>query len=148
MSADATDVIILACMTIQHSAFGTMRIVNDTQDLVRSAGTFAACPFSVILPPDDGETEPLLELTMPNVSLEVVELARKAAGSRDVPIIDLELVAHDDPDTVLMSYFGNEAREFTYDEASISFRFGPSSFLEEPYPAMTFSPNRFPAVFA
>lgn len=50
--ARSTDKVFLACLTVSHSSIGTIRIVNNREEVVRITGTYVPYPFVPLLPED------------------------------------------------------------------------------------------------
>lgn len=148
MNAPQTDVAILALLTVSHPAITTKRLVNNTEDVTSGGNAFTAAPLSVVLPADVEGDEPYLRVSLSNVDREMVQTARTIAGSTlGLASATLQFVAADDPDTVLLEFNDFEVRNLTYTAEVVGFEMRLPSMAAEPYPAMTFTPNRFPALF-
>lgn len=98
--ASATSVTYLECLTITHSAITTLRLVNDKQDLVRTAGTYVRFPFKVTAPEQETGTPPRLQITCDIVDQRVVQAVRLLAGKRERAKIVYDVVRADAPDSI------------------------------------------------
>lgn len=98
--ASATSVVYLECLTITHSTLSTLRLVNDRQDLTRSAGTYIRFPFDVRAPEQAGGTPPRLQFTCDIVDQRVMQAVRPLAGLRERAKIVYEVVRANAPDAV------------------------------------------------
>lgn len=147
MNAASSDALVLALLEITHPSLTAIRLVNNTEAVVSDGDTFAAFPFSVILPPEgDGET-PVIQCSVSNVSQEIVIAARTVAGSKTLATANLYIVEHADPDTILVSYPSFRVQNLTYTADVVTFDLTIEHFLNEPFPAGTFTPGKFPGIY-
>ena len=147
MLAEQTDEVFLACVTIDHPSMATpIRVVNDTQDLARSAGTFTAFPFEITLPPDTDDTAvPQVQLSIDNVDRQIVDAIR---GLSSAPSVTLEVVMASSPDTVEAGPFAFELTNAQYDALVVTGTLGyEDDLLNQPFPADTFTPGNSAGVF-
>lgn len=99
--ASATEKVFLECITIEHSSLSeTLRLVNDTVDLTRSAGTFTHFPFSITAATQAADRPPAIDITADAVDQRVVTAVRGLAGIREKAKITYEIVLSDTPDQV------------------------------------------------
>lgn len=147
MFAPQSGVTILALLTITHADISTIRVVNNTEDVVSGGLTYTAFPFSVVLPPETDEGPQSLKVTVSNVSREIVQAARSIAGSANPAQATIHFVAYDDPDTSLLAVTGRKVQNLQYDASFVSFDAALEFFTNEPFPAMTFTPGRFKGLF-
>lgn len=148
MNAAQTDTILLALLEISHPALTTIRLVNNTVAVTSNGQSFQAFPFSVVLPPSGPDATPVAQVAVSNIDRQVVEAARSVAGSAaGLAAASLYIVAHDDPDTRLLSFEDYRVQNLRYTAEILSFDMTLEWFENEPYPAMTFTPGRFRGVF-
>lgn len=148
MFAPQADVLVLALIEIAHPAVTTVRIVNNTEAVTSQGDAFDPFPFSVVLPPEGDGAVPAIRVTISNVTPEITALARSVAGSTaGLATASLHIIDHADPDARLVSYEGFAVRNLTYTAEAVAFDMTIESFVSEPYPAMTFTPGRFPGLF-
>lgn len=143
--AQETGEVFLACITITHPSITTLRLVNDTQPLVRSAGTYVPCPLQVLLPAQRDDQIPQVNLVIDNVDRTVLEQIRELAG---VPQITLEIVLASSPDTVEAGPFDFSLLSASYDVLSITGTLGyMDDVLNQQVPAMQYTPTNSPGLF-
>lgn len=141
--AQSIDKVFLELLEITHDDLAEpIRLVNDTQDLVRSAGTFAAFPFQVVGMRQSKDQLPQMRVTIDNVDQRVLLALRGVAGTREDIRMAYEVVLADSPDTVEYGPI-----DFRVDGASVSptaialdlsFHTG---FLSRAFPAGQFAPS-------
>jgi len=107
--ASATEKVFLECLTIEHTDITTVRLVNDSQDLERSSGTFSHFPFRVSAATQTQDRPPAINITADAVDQRIVFALRQLAGSRERAKITYEVVLADTPNTV---EFGPVSFEF------------------------------------
>lgn len=148
MMAPQSDVTMLALLTFEHPAITTARIVNNTENVTSNSETFYAFPFSVTLPPDGPDATPVAQVVVSNIDRQVVQICRTVAGSAaGLATATLQIVAYDDPDTVLLELDTFRVQNMRYTSEALTFDMTLEFFEQEPFPAMTFTPGRFPGMF-
>lgn len=98
--ASATGKVFLECLTITHSDMQTVRVVNDSVDLVRSEGTYQHFPFQVSAATQTSDRPPALMITADAVDQTIISALRPLAGKRERAKIKYEVVLADTPDSV------------------------------------------------
>lgn len=146
MMAPQTDALPLWLLTIRHASISTIRVVNNTESVTSNSQTYLPMPFSIVLPPDDDEVSAAIRVSVANVSLEVMTAARTVAG-KTAAKADLYLIDYDTPDTQLLAFEDYDVRNLRGNASVVTFDMTLESFTNEPYPAMTFTPGRFPGMF-
>jgi hypothetical protein len=147
MNAQSTGVAVLALVTITHSTFTTVRVVNNTENVTSNGDLFTALPFTVRLPADSEEYRPVMKVGVPNVSLDLMTELRSVAGSREKIKVALSIVDHAAPDTLLAAWTDFEVENVNYTAESLTFDLTLKSYLAEPYPGGSFTPSDFPGLF-
>lgn len=143
--AQETEEVFLACLTIEHPDLQTpIRLVNDTQDLVRAAGTFIAFPFEVPVPDADDQKLSQVQIRIDNVDRSITDTIRGLDGK---PQITLEVVLASSPDTVEAGPFPFSLLDSGYDALAVTGRLGFEDVLNEPFPKDSFTPQLFPGLF-
>ena len=97
------------------------------------------------LPDDDDEKPPTVTLSITAVDRQVVSAVRGIDGDMTVTI---EVVLASSPDTVEAGPFDFTLRGVTYDAMTIQGTLAYEDVLNEPFPGDSFTPSRFPGVFA
>lgn len=141
--ASATEKVFLECITISHPDIDTIRIVNDTQDLERSSGTFLRFPFKVSASTQVQDRPPSIDITGDAVDQRIVQGLRELAGKRQKAEIVYEIVLADTPDSIEFGPVKFEFDSMTADSATkVTVR---ASFLRgalnDAFPAGQFAPS-------
>src|SRR6056297_436289 len=98
--ASATEKVFLECLTVSHPDINTIRLVNDTQNLTRSAGIFFRFPFEVSATTQAQDRPPSIDISGDAVDQRVVQGLRELAGKRELAQIVYEVVLADTPDSI------------------------------------------------
>ena len=141
--ASATEKVFLECLTISHPDINTIRLVNDTQDLTRSAGTFFRFPFEVTASTQVQDRPPAIDIRADAVDQRIVQGLRELAGKRQRAQIVYEVVLADTPDSI---EFGPVKFEFDAMSADSATRVTvKASFLRgalnDAFPSGQFAPS-------
>lgn len=139
--AEWTEVIFLECLTFEHTDLSApIRLVNNTEDLVRTAGTFTAFPLVATLYEQSDEAIGSAKITASNVDQRLIEELR--AISEPKPEVTYELVTAAEPNTIEHGPIKFKILGFVADAASLSFTLSFSlDFLNEGFPKGLFSPG-------
>lgn len=141
--ASATEKVFLECLTISHPDISTIRLVNDTQDLERTAGTFLRFPFQVSAATQVQDRPPAIDIQGDAVDQRIVQGLRELAGKRQRAEIVYEVVLADTSDSVEFGPVKFEFDSMTADSATrVTVR---ASFLKgalnDAFPAGQFAPS-------
>jgi hypothetical protein len=146
VNSQTTPSAFLVLLEAYHSTIGTLRFVNNTENVVSNGQTFNAYPFSVLLPPDDPALQVRARLVLSHVTSEL-NVLRSVAGSRERATFSLKVIEGSDPDTILQSISGLVAASVSYNAETLEIDLTIDNFLTEPFPSATFSPSTFPGIF-
>lgn len=147
MNAAQTTSAFLTLIEISHSDFTTVRLVDNTEDVVSNLTTFTAFPFVAILPPDTDQVNIVGRLSVPNATRQLVEEVRAVSGSRERINVDVHIIDSADPDTYLRTETGLEVVNVTYNADVMTADLTRDSLLNEPWPGDRMSPAYFPGIF-
>lgn len=141
--AEATSEVFLECLTISHSQFSTLRLVNNTQEIVRAAGTYSPFPFSVSASSGSGDRPPALDITIDMVDQRVMQAVRATAGLREVMQITYDVILAGSPNTIefgpaVFNYDGVSTDGLTQLTLRASYLKGA---LNDAFPALQFAPS-------
>ena len=143
--AEASGDAFLSLLTIDHEALLVpIRVVNDNVSIMSNGDTYLAFPFDVTLPIDDAKQMPNAKLSIDNVDRTIIDAARSITSPADVTI---QIIKSSDPDTVELSLTDFKLRDVKADAGVVEGVLTLEDFLQEPYPAGTFDPGRFPGGF-
>ena len=134
----------LMLVTISHSAFSTIRLVNNTENIISNGNTFMAFPVRIVLPVDDGETAREVSMELDNVSLELIDEIRTVTTPMDVKI---EMVLASDPNFVQISLEELKIRNVSYDKQRITAKLYMDDFLSTSMTSEQYTPQNFPGIF-
>lgn len=130
--AQATDETWLTLLEIVHPKLTpSIRVANNTEDVVSRGETFVAFPFEVVLQTDDGEHLPQISLTIGNVDRTLVEAIRSI---EDPPSVNLSVILASRPDNPEIEIQKMTLREVTYDAFSITATLLAEDLLNQRHP--------------
>ena len=140
-----TEEVFLWLLTIQHQESDTtFRLVNNLDDVVSRGNTYMAFPFQFVLPEDDGETLPTIQISVDNVSLELIEIIRTYGTGIT---ITSEIIMASAPDNVEYSIDDLSLVDATYNSQSITLTAQIQDLLNQRFPADDYLPRTFPGMF-
>jgi len=155
-SAETGDYPILL-LTITHPSLPVpIRVSSDSTQRVEVTGvdivygtisrgmTFVYIPFSLPLPSDGDDGGPATALTLDNVGREMIPTIRAMSGPATV---SMELVISSSLDVVEATFPDFDLTHIGYDDLTITGNLGVDSLVSEPFPAGSFTPSQFPAMF-
>jgi hypothetical protein len=122
----------------------TIRLVNNMEDVVSRGDNYTAYPFNISLPVEDGSKQLSLSLTIDNVDQVLIEAIR---GFLEPPVMKLELVLSSDFDTVEKKIDFLRLGQVEYDQLQIRGQLKPNNVLGNAFPATSYDPAQFPALF-
>ncbi len=135
----------LILLTIDHHSLTTpIRVCNDAVDTVSRGNDFIAFPFELKLPDDQENAAPKAKLVIDNVDRQIVTAVRNISSAANVLI---EVVRAADPNTVEAQFIDFKLTNVTYDAQRVEGDLTIEDFTAEPFPAASFSPSLFPALF-
>lgn len=134
----------LALLTLSHQSFSTIRLVNNTTQIVSNGNTFLPFPFKFTLPVDDGESLRELKLTIDNVGLELINELRSVVDPIDIKI---ELVLASNPDFIEIDYQDIKLRKIQVNKQTINGTLTLDDFLNTGLTGETYAPSNFPGLF-
>jgi len=140
-----TDEVFLWLLTIEHQESSTtFRLVNNLDDIVSRGNTYMAFPFQFVLPEDDGETLPTIQISIDNVSLELIEIIRTYGTGIT---ITAEIIMASMPNAVEYSIDDLSLVDATYNSQSITLTAQIQDLLNQRFPADDYLPRTFPGMF-
>jgi len=140
-----TDEAFLVLLEIDHANLSEpIRVTSNGIGTVSNGNTFVAYPFELSLPsnPETGISQ--AQLTIDNVSQDIIVSIRNITTP---PTVVIQVVLASDPDTVEAEFSGFELKNVSYDALTISGTITIESFMNEPYPGGSFLPSTFPGLF-
>lgn len=134
----------LTLVTISHSSFSDIRLVNNTQNITSNGLLYTSFPIKIGLPVDDGETARELTLTLDNVGLDLVDAIRTVTDPMDVKI---EMVLASIPDEVQISFTELKIQTISYNKTGITARLFMDGFLNTEISGEKYVPSLYPGLF-
>ena len=142
--AQESDVPFLMLVTLTHPSFSTIRLVNNSEDIVSNGETFIAFPMRIRLPMDDGESTREVSIEFDNVSLALIDELRTVTSPIDVKI---DMILSSNPDDIQISLDELKMRNVTYNKQVVSARLYLDSFLNVELTSERYSPKLYPGLF-
>jgi len=116
-----------------------------TYGIVSRGFIFGYFPIEELRLPEEGEDAvPAINLTMTNVGRDMVSLLRSTSTPAKVT---LEVVLVSNPDQVEVSFPNFDLLNATYDAQIVTLTLGIDALTNQTYPAHSFTPSYFPALF-
>jgi Domain of unknown function (DUF1833) len=142
--AQSSDDPFLTLVTLSHPDFTTIRLVNNTVDIVSRGDTYTAFPMRIRLPVDDGESSRDFAIDFDNASLALVEAVRSVTTAIDIKI---EMILASLPDAVQMSFEDLTIATLTYSAQRITARIVLDGFLNVEMTSERYNPSNYPGLF-
>lgn len=137
--------VFLVLLTLSHPSMTTLRLVNNTVDVVSRANTYLAFPFELALPADLAEQLPVVQLSISNVDRRLIDEIR---GIESPLAVTLEVVAASALNTVEVGPYVFDMTSVSYDQERITATLSYEPILNEPFPGERFTPQIFPQLFS
>lgn len=132
-------------LTIDHPELAApIRVSSDGVNTISRSNTFISFPFEISLPLEDPERPPRARLQIDNVDQQIVQAVRTITSA---PTVLIEIVLSSQPDIVEVTIPDFKLTNASYNALSVTGDLSLEEFLQEPYPADSFTPSRFPGVF-
>jgi len=143
--AQQTSEAALCLLTITGTGIGVpLRFVNNQLDVVSRGNTYLATAFMISLPDERDDAPPRVILNFDNVDRQIVGAIRSLTVA---PTVTLEVVFSSALDTVEAGPFAFTLRNVDYSADVIAGDLFFEDFLNESFPADSFTPNNCPGLF-
>jgi hypothetical protein len=142
--AQESDDPFLCLVTLTHSSFSTIRLVNNSVDILSNGFTFTAFPMKIRMPVDDGETARDFQIDFDNASLALITSLRSVTGDIAVKI---DMILASMPDIIQLSFEDLIVRTITYTATKVSARIVMDSFLSVEITSERYTPSIYPGLF-
>jgi hypothetical protein len=142
--AQETGEIWLHLLEIEHTAITTLRFVDNTEQITSNGDIYLPYAFRIALPGEFDDQLPSVQLEIDNVDRQILEGIRALPSA---PTIVLALILASSPDVIEAGPFRFTLKAVDYDAQTISGTLAFEDTLNEPYPAIRFTPNYFPGIF-
>lgn len=144
--AQQTGEVFVVLLDLEHPAFTSpVRVCSDNRRVVSGGYAYDPFPFDITLPDETEDSPPRVSLRIDNVDRRIVSEIRRVSGA---PVrVVVRVVLASSPDTVEAGPFEFALRDVTYDEQAVEGTLMYEDLLNEPFPADSFTPARFPSLF-
>lgn len=155
--AQNSDVVVAFLLTITHPAIvtpirfstdATQRITTDPlrYGTISRTNTYYFVGVDILMPQEAERQAPTSKMMISNVDRSMIPTARSIAAPP--PKVQIEAVLTSAPDTVEYTVPQMDMVNLTYDAATLTFDLAIDAFATEPFPAGSFEPKYFAALFA
>lgn len=136
---------IVILLTLEHEDLPEpFRGCTEPSGITSQGEDFVFYPFDIILPAEDPKRDPVIQLSIDNVDKRIGE----AIEMIQTPIrVTTQITTFTYPDTIEGEWPVFELLDATYDEFSVIGALGLEDLTQEPFPAMSYDPSRYPALF-
>lgn len=145
VQASSSDIVFLALLTFSYPGYESLRVVNNTLNIVSRGNEFQAYPFNIILPQDTQDVLPAVALTIDNVDTQIMNWIR---GFSSPPNMLLEVVTNVNYDVVERSIGYLKLTTVDYDAFVIQGTLQVDNVMSQRFPADTYDPVQFPGLFS
>lgn len=151
--ARSTDEVFIFLVTISHDDLAQpIYITNDTLDelsngqrgVISNGIEFIYIPFQFVLPSLEKDSIPRAKISIDNITREIVAAV---INIKDPPEIRIQIALSSDPDYIEYDLQGFKIATVTWDAITVEGELTVEQFFGEPYPAVRFTPSRFPGLF-
>lgn len=147
--------VLIFLLTIDHETLDvpfrlstdrTTRVSTDplTYKTASRGNDYIYAGVGITMPEEQDKSPPSAKLVIENVTRDLVPLARSISTPATCTI---EAVLASDLDTVEISWPSMDMSNLTWDASTLTFDLTIDALATEPYPAGTFSPASFGALF-
>ena len=145
MFAQETGEVYLTLIKISHPSLSVpLRVTSDAVNTVSNGNTFISIPFNITLPSDEEGSPPKSQISIDNVSKEVVDALRSI---NNPATLDISIVRAADPDVEEATFFGFQLFNVQGDALQLSAELQIEDITTQQFPSDIFSPARFPGLF-
>jgi len=145
--ARETAVVFLSSMRITHADLPeTIRIVNNTEPVIRADGEYIPWAFEAPLPDDNEQPASYIDVTIDNVDRRVSRMIRDLGG--EPPQAVIEVFTAQAPDVVERGPFAFSVLGSELDVMTIRLSLGyEEDFLNQGVPAQSYTPSNSPGLW-
>lgn len=145
MLAQTTSEVMIELLEIRHPTLQVpLRFCNNAKPVISNALRYEPWPFQAELPTDDPEQEPRASITISNVDLSITLALDQLETA---PTITLGVVTLTDPNRYEYGPLTFDIGSQRGDAQNITFDLVLQNLAQEPFPALSFTPQRFPGLF-
>lgn len=136
----------LALAELRHPQLATtVRVVNDTSEVIHNGLPYAPIPFRLIWPDDQEEQAPKATLAIDNIGLELTQWVDKSHGGMGATVT-FKKILRSNPDYVELAV-ELELQGIEMTTTEILLTLGHRNLFHRPLVRMHFRPETHPAIF-
>jgi len=136
---------MLMLLKITFPNTNTFHYVNNTEDITSNGQLYTAFPFKFTLPSDTDEEVPILQITISNIGLDLID--DLSVSTSDV-IADIDIVFASVPDFVEINLSAMILKGIVYDDKFITMSLGYDDILNVQVPSYTYSAKDYPGLLS
>jgi hypothetical protein len=145
MFAGETSERYLVLLVVDHPDMAVpLYFVNNYADVTSNAILYTAIGFDISLPADTDEELPRVKLTIDNVGRTLVPTISQYS---DGLTITMSVILASAVNTVEVGPYTMTVQSISFDAQSVVLDLGFCTFLDESFPAHSFTPMDFPGLF-
>lgn len=145
ITAVETEEVFLTLLEISHDDMSeTYYFVDNTVSILSNGVVYDPYPFRITLPEDKEGVLPQVKLTIDNVDRKLTEALR---GYSNPPNAVVKIILASNPDQIEMMIDNLKLRNIRFDTFQIEGALIMDSPLGRKFPASTFNPKQYPALF-
>lgn len=146
MLSRETAEVFLVCMRINHSSFiSPIRIVNNTEEVVRTEGVYQPFAFTLILPSDTEDDIPSVTVQFDNIDSMITDAIRVIDGR---PSVSFDVVLASSPNTVEAGPYNFVAVDSQYNSKTVNCVLGfEEDILNQSVPKGVYNPANSPGLY-
>jgi hypothetical protein len=140
-----TGEVFLFLLTFNHPSFSSpIHLVNNLENITSRGIEYQAFPLELVLPADDGDSLPMIDITCQNASLELIDEVRSITGPMS---LKLEFIMASDPDYVEFSITDMRVAQVQYDKDILKMSCTVDDLLNTSFPKERYLPSNFGGLF-
>ena len=137
----------LMLITITHPDFATIRLVNNNEDITFNGNLFTALAMKIVLPTDDGESVPKMQIALDNVPLELIDEFRSTTTPATVMIEAILASTAATATQAEITIADLAIGGIDYNNRNITANLVLNDFLNQRIPGEVYSPQYYPGMF-
>jgi hypothetical protein len=131
-------------LTIKTTNNPDLCLVNNNEPIISNGIEYKPFPFSLNLPSDTGDRLPTVNLTISNISNEIIESIRNQPTA---PVLTIELVSSAYPDIVEKRLDFLKLRSVSYDAMTVTGNLEVINTMSSVFPSETYDPVHYPGMY-
>lgn len=138
---------LLDLIEIDHPQLAEpVRIVANHENVVSNGVTYVGYPVEAVEPDDDAEQLPMPTFRIDNVSPKIAQAIAALLAIGEKPKVVMKAVLSSRPDVIERGPITLKLQSADEDLHAVTAQLSMFDFLNEPYPGISFTPGRYPAL--